>query len=580
MNLIQLRKELEKRKNRTGLVGTRLDLSEVEGNSMSAHITTDWKTISMQFGEELDLVPDRETKSFVEKKNIDNPKLKVGLDILDHEAGHREKPTGTRLGCPYTVGMHDAIKEAIHRALREKSKDGLEDYVTNAFEDVLDNVNCRKDTDFSGQTLFWNNQGLVNSESENGKYNAFYEAFVRINLILGGNVSDYTLLRRFFKGEDKVRTSVRGFLGDLGSRLGIERLVKLHEKSDSFERLFTTDLDQREELWTALAYSFALHTADLLDKKPQQMMFGAGENPFDKEMEMPKNKQEVAHKRYVQGKGPAEHRDVQDQLYDLYKRISRDIPVETSSYAESQGMPLVHYGRRFIGEYERKIRFRGVGIDKDGELNIRTSRHNIQFPVSFKVHPRQFPKFKLALVDRSTSMAASPDNGGNVGDTSFIPWGDNSKYHYALKGYFGVENFLERQGISSYVKSCVLGFSGEGAVKGDSRTVATSLLTEPSGGTSLDINGLERELLENALVLSISDGEMRLNSSIKERFENKIKQEGVDYAHVQIGGETEFSTFLKGIGVPVFTVRGDDDLSRTMISFVSGYYREPKGERV
>lgn len=572
-NLREIRKELEKRKNKIGLVGTRLDLSEVSGNSFSAHITTDWRTINMQFGENLDLVPDIETKSFVEKRNVENPELKVGTDILDHEMGHREKPTSTRLGCPYTVEMHDLIKESIFKALKEKGKNGLEDYVTNVFEDVLDNVNCRRDTDFAGQTLFWNNQGLVSSE--NGKYNPFYEAFVKINLLLGGCVPDYTLLKRFFTHEAKVKSAVKGFLEDLSKELNIENLVKLHEKN-AFGTLFTTDPSKRETLWTTLAYSFALNTADLLEENPKEEMFGAGENSFDKEMGMPKNKQEIAYKRYKEGKAPAEYRDVQEQLYDLYKRISKEIPVETSSYTESQGMPLVYYGRRFVGENEQKFRFKGVGFQQDGSLGIKTQRHSITHPVSYKVHPRKFPKFKIALVDRSGSMAQSPNNDNNVGSTSFIPWGDNSKYHYALKGYFGVENYFERQGISGYVQSCVLGFSGEQTVSGDARIVGTSLLTKPSGGTSLDINGLEKELSSQALVLSISDGELSLTDDVKERFENKIRQEGVDYAHVQIGEETDFSRFLKSLGIPVFGVRGDDDLAKTMINFVSGYYKKAK----
>ncbi len=574
-DLRKLRKELEMRKNKIGLVGTRLDLSEVSGNSLSAHITTDWRTINLSFGESLDLVPDDETRAFVEKRNITYPELKVGSDILDHEMGHREKPTGTKLGCPYTVVMHDAIKEAIFKGLKEKGKSGLEDFVTNAFEDVLDNVNCRRDTDFAGQTLFWNNQGLVTSK--NGKFDLFYEAFVRINLLLGGSVPDYTLLERFFTHDKKVKTAIKGFLECVSEELSVDNVVRLHQKNDAFDKLFTTNLDDREDLWTGLAYSFALNTADLLEEKPEEEMFGSGGNPFDKEMSMPKNKQEVAHKRYTQGKGPAEHRDVQEQLYDLYKRISKEIRVETTTYSESQGMPLVHYGRRFVGEDEQKFRFKGVGFQQDGSLGIRTQRHSIMHPVSYKVHPRKFPKFKIAMVDRSGSMSQSPSNDDSVGSTTFIPWGDNSKYHYALKGYFGVENYLEKQGISGYVQSCVLGFSGEGSVSGDARTVGTSLLTKPSGGTSLDINGLEKELSNNALVLSISDGELSVTDTVRERFENKIKQEGVDYAHVQIGGETEFSRLLRGMGVPVFSVRGDDDLARTMINFVSGYYKTIKG---
>jgi hypothetical protein len=36
---------------------------------------------------------------------------------------------------------------------------------------------------FAGQSLFWNNQGLT--KAEKGKFNPFYEAFVKINLLLG-----------------------------------------------------------------------------------------------------------------------------------------------------------------------------------------------------------------------------------------------------------------------------------------------------------------------------------------------------------------------------------------------------------
>ncbi len=578
MELSNLRKELEKQKNKTGLVGVRLDVSEVPGNTLSAHITTDWKNISIKYGTELDLVPDKKTKDYARNKGITNPELEVGQDILDHEMGHRENPVGTRFGCPYTVEMHDAIKESINNALTEKGKSGLEDFVTNAFEDVLDNINCRKRTKFSGQTLFWNNQGLVNSE--NGKYSKFYEAFVKINLSLGGNVEDHGLLKRFYTSNGKIKNAMKSFLNDMKSHLGTENIIKLHEKPE-FRELFNYNLERREELWTALAHSFAYNTADLLDQKPKEKMFGAGgegeENPFDKEMKLPKNKQEIAFKRYKEGKGVATHRDSQEQLYDLYKRISKDIRVETASYTDSQGMPLVDYGRRFVTEDERKFKYKGVGFDSDGELNIKTGKHQIQFPVAYKVHPRNFPKFKLALMDRSGSMAQSPENNSNIGSTGFIPWGDNSKYHFALKGYFGIDNFFERQGIIGYIESAAIGFSGESGVRGNSKDVAKSLLRTPSGGTSLDIDGLEKELQQNSLVLSISDGELSISDDEKTRFEDKIKQKGINYAHIQIGNDSTFSKYLHSIGVPVFPVKGDNDLAKTMITFVSGCYRAQKG---
>ncbi|MBR9691809.1 hypothetical protein GOV06_03395, partial [Candidatus Woesearchaeota archaeon] len=247
--------------------------------------------------------------------------------------------------------------------------------------------------------------------------------------------------------------------------------------------------------------------------------------------------------------------------------------VETSHYTDAASMPIVHYGRKFVEEDERKIRYRGIGINENGELAIKTSRHSIKFPVSFKTHPRRFPKLKIALMDRSGSMAWHPD-GMNIdtGDKSFIPWGVKSKYHFALKGYFGIDNFLEGQGVSNYIDNCVLGFSGEQVIKGNAREVAEALLVMPSGNTSFDIDALEEEIAPDSFVLSISDGEFSLSDAQKQRLKEKVAES--DYAHIQIGSDTGYSSYLEQIGVPVFNVKGDDDLSKIMVNFVSSYYKK------
>ncbi|MEK6855723.1 MAG: hypothetical protein AABX66_01045 [Nanoarchaeota archaeon] len=582
--LEQIKQKLEKKKNRIGLVGTRLRVEEVRGKSLAAYITTDWKEIGISYGEDLNLVPDEETQSFVYKKSMKDVLLEVGEDILQHETGHRENKVGERYGCPYDIETHERIKDAITRGLDSVGKKGLETYVTNAFEDVLDNVNCRRHTNFAGQTLFWNNQGIVNSER--GKFNPFYEAFVKINLRLAGNASDYTLLRRFFTGKEEVDEAVNGFLGEMKTMVQEENVFRLHEKK-GFEKLFNRrDLKQRAEMWGQLGYNFAVNLGKLLDDIPKQKMFGSGEgdenseerNPFDREMKMPINRQNVAFGRYQAGEVPLAHRNLEEQLYDLYRRISKEVPVETTHYSASQSMPLVRFGRRFVKEDERKFKFKGIGL-KDGEWEVRTTKHQIDYPVSYKKHPHKFPNFKLALIDRSGSMALNTKNETdasgnpvNIGNTSYISWGDNSKHHFALKGYFGIDNFFERQGVGQYIENRVIGFSGESSVRGNSALVAKSLLTKPSGGTSLDINGLESELEENSLVLSISDGEFSIDDTQKTRFEAKVRTS--DYAHIQIGGDTAFSNYLKGIGIPVVNVNGDDDLSKAMVSFVSSYYKQ------
>ena len=66
--LSNIKRELEKRKNVIGLVGTRLKVDEVSGNALSAHITTDWKEINISYGKDLNLIPDAETLQFAQKK--------------------------------------------------------------------------------------------------------------------------------------------------------------------------------------------------------------------------------------------------------------------------------------------------------------------------------------------------------------------------------------------------------------------------------------------------------------------------------------------------------------------------------
>ena len=58
----------------------------------------------------------------------------------------------------------------------------------------------------------------------------------------------------------------------------------------------------------------------------------------------------------------------------------------------------------------------------------------------------------------------------------------------------------------------------------------------------------------------------------KKSFELRLAK--CDMAHIQVGRQTEFSLYLQDINKPVIYVRGDNDLSKAMVSFVSGYYRQ------
>jgi len=170
-------------------------------------------------------------------------------------------------------------------------------------------------------------------------------------------------------------------------------------------------------------------------------------------------------------------------------------------------------------------------------------------------------------------MKDSPNNEDNIGDTKFIPWGDNSKYHYALKGLYGIDNFLEKQGISAYTESETIVFNDETKSTGKLRfrndKERNALLRMPSGGTVLNPDLFQDS--QKSFLISISDGDIQNWSEIKNKYISKVKN--MDYCHIHIGNKNEFTQDLEKEGIPVKYVKGNEDLSRLMVNVASSYYR-------
>ena len=118
---MRLEDKLNKKKNEIGLVGTRLNfLRPKNGKGITEYITHDWREIVIRIKEDLDLSPDEETKAYLRKIQSQDPVETLATDLLYHGCGHRELPTETELGCPYTVEYHDRILDGIVRALKKR----------------------------------------------------------------------------------------------------------------------------------------------------------------------------------------------------------------------------------------------------------------------------------------------------------------------------------------------------------------------------------------------------------------------------------------------------------------------------
>ena len=233
------------------------------------------------------------------------------------------------------------------------------------------------------------------------------------------------------------------------------------------------------------------------------------------------------------------------------------------------------------------LNYRPYDPEKDNPLKIKTSKFfigekgfNFAYPnqpltidYNQKIQKKSFPNFKMVLVDNSGSMAEGIN--GDKGRTNFIPWGDNSKYHYALKGYYGIENFLQKQGVAPYIEHGVSLFSDSTRFKkGNYNNLIETrkLLLEPDwGNTYLDAKIL-REALEGeeSFFLSISDGAVSNWNS--EKYKVKMLIDKNYYAHIQLGGKTEMTKDLEAWGKPVFYVNSGEDLSKLMIDITKDIY--------
>jgi hypothetical protein len=299
---------------------------------------------------------------------------------------------------------------------------------------------------------------------------------------------------------------------------------------------------------------------------------------IEQKMGTREGKEEVALGRYKSGEKHSPNFTSYEQLDALYRSLAKNIPVKVESITREQALkiaPLTY--RPFDEETDDPARIKASKILSGPEgLAYAYPQHPLVISARSKMQRKGFPDFKLVMLDNSSSMEDAPDGSENVGSINFIPWGDRSKYHFALLGFYGIENFLQQQGIAQYINHGVSLFSSETRYKeGDFMQldeVRRHALNPDWGDTNIDAVALKEALNgRESFVLSISDGEIANWDSEK----GAIKQllEANHYAHIQIGGKTSFTEDLKRWGRPVFYVHKGEDLSKLMVEATNETYR-------
>jgi hypothetical protein len=576
---MKLNQELNRTKNRVGLVSGALKINEYDDakQNVSACINPINWNIEINLRRDFNPVKDRRQRAYARAKKIEDGKAKLLEDVLLHELAHWELPFSSGLGCPYDNYYHDLILESVKDSLPEDRK-GQAGYIANAFEDLMINPRCKEfNGDFSGQVLFWDDQGFECRKKGQESYTPFYEAFVKLNMHLFGDNKDRALLKRHYSNNSKVDKAVKKTIDDLNLPENIEDTSILFNKDN----------------WQRMAGAFAKNMVDLLDVSPTEKLSAysgnedssqgssQGEdsqsgNGIEEKVKTKEGKEQIAYGRYGSNKGLSPNINSYEQLDSLYRRLARAIPVHVEAMTKENGIVInpINY-RPFDEDTDdiRKLKPTKLFVDEEG-IRLGHPRDYLTVVEKSKVQRKSFPNFKMVILDNSGSMNNGID--GNLGNKTYIPWGDNSKYHYALLGFYGIENFLQSQGIAQYIGHGMSLFSSSTRYKESDFVNIEELrklaLSPEFGGTTLDAGSLIDALNgRESFVLSISDGEIGNWNQSKSRFFELAEQNY--FAHVQIGSKNSFTNDLESKGLPVFYVNSGDELSRLMVNTAMNIYK-------
>lgn len=584
----QLEYKLNQEKNKYGLVGAKpakiQEFDDAEYD-FSAHINPyDWGIeINLKTG--YNPLQDKRQNVYARVKKIRDSLETMIIQVgSGHEVAHWELPFGSGKGCPIDLYNHDKIVEGVKKGLpKDKKSDEIAGYVANMFEDTIINPRVKEYFgDFSGQILFWDNEGL-RTEKQTGQkgFTPLYEAFVKVNLHLFGDKWDKVFLKRHYTENKKVKEIVNEIVKNCDFPENIKDTKPLFNKStwmkraEDYARAISPLLENQLPQERTSAYNSGQNGETYRkNQKGKEQKQKAG-NGIEQKIQTREGKEEIAYGRYSNGEGQSPNIENFEQLDALYMRLAKDISVKVESISRESSMeisPLNYRPFDFEKDNPLKIKISKFFINENG-FNFAYPNQHLTIDYRQKIHRKSFPDFKMVLLDDSGSMKGGIN--GDAGRTNFIPFGDNSKYHFALLGYYGIENFLQNQGIAPYINHGVSLFSNETRFKKGnySDLIETrKLLLNPSwGGTSLDAKTL-KDILEGeqSFFLSISDGEIGNWNS--EKSEIKKLAEKNYFAHVQLGSGTNMTGDLESWGMPVFYVNSGEDLTKLMVDITKDTY--------
>lgn len=477
---------------------------------------------------------------------------KTLLDIGRHEIGHWEYPRGSKRGCPFDVYHGVEIYDSIFDVLADHKKAALTDFVTNAFVDIIDNLNLevemkKRGMHLDGVVQFYYDQGLSAKT-----FTPFYSFFIKIQEKLWMTRKDKELLRRFHPDIPGIDDAASEFINEVDA---------VHSMENNNEIL----MDKYS--WPEFSRIFAKLAVPFLGTPIVEILIG-GESVrypsrFTKWIKDPSILGKVIVKR-VNAK--AGNLKILDKIYaaDLYYReTAKEIPIIVEAKKEIDFLKIVGFGRKLSDLPSRKFI-----ISDEGEIEFARPKLFHKIPIHVKKNIFEIPNIYFIL-DCSGSM-----NEGGGKRILNLSWEDKSKYHYALLGIYGVLNYLERNNILPE-KIALTTFSDTSrsiiVSPKDLKKLKELLFAPQFEGTTLDLNELIAVLktLGKSAVIMLSDGEISNWSDISHEVMQLLQMHYSCF--ISIMSISEAYHDLKTV-INVYYVSSKENLARVMLDFTKRTY--------
>ena len=512
--------------------------------------------------------------------DYDNEQLLIMVrDVSRHEVNHR-RYNGFN-GCPRNLEYHvEKIYGPIADVLKEKDFSSADaHYIANALEDSI------LHSDLSGRFAL---DGIseafsdVGESSENNQYTLFYDAHVKLNMFLWGNKRQKRQLKRYFVHNKEKQKKIAKVVQDFLKKSGLKEIGRDRHKV----RAFLNDKDN----WQKIARAYAEEFSELMEHSYAMPLFnhsGKGTkgrevelprglvegNEFDREMETEEYKIKRIQRAYDSEDKTPSLMDSFESLDLLYQSFARKLNLKVETYTESEQRPVYWYGQRPFDPENDNLKNVTFEISEEGRIELRKRRYSEAIDIPHKISPKGFPETRFCLMDTSGSMAWSPDgNAENTGRKGIIPWGDNSRYHYALLGWYGLLEYLKQNHLLNQTEIGFGNFSGETRISKGLEDAKRNALSPQFGITQIESGKISEIFSGNGnLVYTISDGEIGNWNNIRNEFIKGAKNHY--YFHLQIGPVNEMNRNLTEKGLNVVEIHNAQDLAEKVIEITDNNFR-------